>query len=144
MDSLLFWNGPDGLSFDRVARLPAMGPHLASPRDFGNAFTREPFEHYVSPPYEMKGLKPSRISWKADTPEKTQIRFQIRRAENPAQLEDAPWEGPNGEDSFYEKPGEVIKGMAKTAGWMQYRATFVSLNGCRSAKLEEVRVDFEQ
>ena len=49
VDSLLFWNGPDGLSFDRATRLPGLGPHLASPRDFGNAYTREPLENYISP-----------------------------------------------------------------------------------------------
>jgi len=143
VDSLLFWNGPDGLSFDRVTRLPAMGPHLASPRDFGNAFTREPFEYYVSPPYETKGSEPCRISWKADTPEKTQIRFQIRWAESRALLDAARWMGPDGESSFYEKSGEAIKGLEKAPRWMQYRAIFVSLNGCRSPKLEEVCVDFE-
>ncbi len=143
VDSLLFWNGPGGLSFDRVTHLPGLGPHLASPRDFGNAFTREPLEHYVSPPYEMKDLDPIRITWKAETPEKTQIKFQLRRAADQEQLEDALWEGPEGENTFYEKSSEAIKTMDKMTEWLQYRAMFVSLNGCNTAKLEEVRVDFE-
>ena len=142
VDSLLFWNGPEGLSFDRVTRLPGLGPHLTSPRDFGNACTREPFEHYISPPYDTKGLRPLRLSWKAHTPGKTQVRFQLRWAESEEQLDSAPWQGPAGEGSFYEDSGGEIKGVALSARWLQYRATLVSFNGCQSPKLAEVRVDF--
>lgn len=142
VDSLLFWNDADGLSFDRVARLPGMGPHLASPRDFGNARNREPAEYYISPPYELTGRQPRRISWEADTPDRTQIKFQLRRADNLTELETASWEGPRGDGSSYEQSGAMITGM-DGGGWMQYRAAFVSLNGCRSPKLEEVRIDFE-
>ena len=91
----------------------------------------------------MKDLDPIRITWKAETPEKTQIKFQLRRAADQEQLEDALWEGPEGENTFYEKSGEAIKTMDKMTEWLQYRAMFVSLNGCNTAKLEEVRVDFE-
>lgn len=144
VDSLLFWNGPEGLSFDRVTRLPGLGPHLSSPRDFGNAYTRESFEEYVSPVYDMNGLKPARLSWKADTPQKTEIRFQLRWAERVEELAGARWQGPTGERSFYEEPGEEIRDVDRAARWLQYKATLVSLNGCRSPKLEEVRVDFER
>jgi hypothetical protein len=143
VDSLLFWNGPQGLSLDRVARIPGLGPHLASPRDFGNAYTREPHERYVSPAYDTKGSIPVRLSWKADVPEKTQVKLQLRWAQNEDGLENAPWRGPAGEGSYYERSGERIGVVDAPGPWMQYRATLVSLNGCRSAKLEEVRIDFE-
>ena len=142
VDSLLFWNGPDGLSFDRATRLPGLGPHLASPRDFGNAYTREPLENYISPACDTNGLRPARLSWKAEVPEKTQVRFQLRWAERAEQLENACWTGPAGEGSFYEEPGMEIRGVDTAVRWLQYRATLVSLNGCRSPRLEEVRVDF--
>ncbi|MFH1006833.1 MAG: VCBS repeat-containing protein [Candidatus Latescibacterota bacterium] len=143
VDSLLFWNGPDGLSFEEVVHLPGLGPHLTSPRDFGNAYTREPLESYISPAYDMTGLKPVRLSWKADIPEKTQIKFQLRWAESVEKLEAAPWAGPAGEDSFYEEPAEEIGTVGEAARWLQYKAILVSLNGCRSPRLEEVRVDFK-
>ena len=144
VDSLLFRNGPEGLSFDRVTRLPGLGPHLTSPRDFGNAYTREPLENYISPAHNLKSLKPAGFSWKANTPDKTQFKFQLRWAESEAGLEGAHWIGPSGEGSFYKTSGERIRGPERTAGWLQYKATFVSLNGCHSSKLEEVRMDFER
>ena len=142
VDSLLFWNGPDGLSFDRVTRLPGLGPHLTSPRDFGNAFTREPLENYVSPAWDMKSLTPVKLRWEAQVPEKTALKFQLRRAESVAALGLAPWMGPAGEGSFYEESGSEIEALGNGGEWLQYKAIFVSHNGCRSPSLEEVRVDF--
>ena len=141
VDSLLFWNGPEGLSFERVTRLPGLGPHLSSPRDFGNAYTREPLENYVSPSYNMGRGVPIHLSWKAQTPEKTQVKFQLRWAESEAKLVRACWQGPAGADSYYQAPGP-IKRVAHDSLWLQYKATLVSLNGCRLPKLEEVRVEF--
>jgi hypothetical protein len=141
VDSLLFWNGSDGLSFDRVSRLPGLGPHLASSRDFGNAFTREPFESYISPPHPLGGQSPARISWDADVPDQTALKFQLRWAETEPGLESAPWRGPDGEKSFYERPGQEIGRAPTEANWMQYKAVFFSLNGCHSPGLRQVTID---
>jgi hypothetical protein len=141
VDSLLFWNGPQGLSLDKVARLPGLGPHLASPRDFGNAYTREPQESYVSPAYDTKGLQPARLNWNGETPERTQIKFQLRWADTEEGLARTAWQGPNGERTFYDKSGAEIRGVEKPCRWLQYKAVLVSLDGCRSPKLEEVRVE---
>jgi hypothetical protein len=143
VESLLFWNGPEGLSFDQVSRLPALGPHLSSPRDFGNAYSREPLENYISPAYNTEGRKPLRLSWTAKVPAKTQLKFQLRWAPNEQDLENAPWTGPDGKDSFYQEPGTSIAAVDHQARWLQYKAALVSLNGCLSPGLEEVRVDFE-
>jgi len=143
VDSLLFWNGPEGLSFDRVTRLPAMGPHLASPRDFGNAHTREPNENYISPPYDLDGRTPTRLSWTAHVPDKTQLRFQLRRAPTELALAEASWTGPDGPQSFYDEPGPILVDPPQPGRWLQYKATFVSLNGSRTPRLEEVRVSFD-
>ena len=141
VDSLLFWNGPEGLSLDRVTRLPGLGPHLASSRDFGNAFTREPVESYISPPHPLDGQLPARISWDADVPDKTALKFQLRWAETEQGLASAPWRGPDGEESFYERSGQEIRQAETGAAWLQYKAVFVSPNGCRSPELREVRID---
>ena len=143
VDSLLFWNGPAGLCFDQVERLPGMGPHLSSPRDFGNAYTRAPVEYYTSPVCDTKGRRPLRLNWKAEVPVKTRLKFQLRWAGNEADLDSAPWTGPRGEGSFYEEPDAQIRGVRGAPRYLQYRAALVSLNGCLSPRLKEVRVDFE-
>lgn len=141
VDSLLFWNGPDGLSFKRVTRLPGLGPHLASSRDFGNAHTREPEEHYVSPSFDLGGRAPATIHWDADVPQTTQLKFQLRWAGSKEHIEQAPWHGSRGATTYYEKSGEAVQGLGPDARWLQYRATFVSLYGCGSPQLREVRVE---
>lgn len=144
VDSPLFWNGPEGLSLDKVTRLPGLGPHLASPRDFGNLYTREPVEYYVSPAYFAQGMVPTRLCWEAETPGKTRLKLQLRCAEREEDLELSPWRGPNGEGSFYEESGLDITGMGEGGQWIQYRAAFVSPDGCQSPRLSEVRVHFEE
>ena len=144
VDSLLFWNGPEGLSFDRVARIPAMGPHLTSSRDFGNAYTREPLENYISPAHALQGRRPLRVSWTGKVPENTQLKFQLRAATSEDALADAAWVGPDGIGSFYRESGSAIAHLEAAAEWLQYRATLVHTNGCRSPQLEEVRIDFEE
>ena len=141
VDSLLFWNGPEGLSFDRVCRLPGLGPHLASSRDFGNAYTREPDESYISPAYALDGRRPTRLHWDASTPGNTSIRFQLRYADAQTQLDSATWQGPTGEGSSYEQAGQEIHGVEATAKWLQYKAVLLSPDGCRSPALREVRID---
>jgi hypothetical protein len=140
VDSLLFWNGPDGISFDNVTRIPAMGPHLASPRDFGNAHTREPLERYISPAYNLAGKRPAALSWDADVPKKCSLHFDLRWAESKDALDQTAWVGPTGEGSRYETPGTIIPEVPKTAAFLEYRATFVSDNGCLTPKLREVTV----
>ena len=141
VDSLLFWNGPEGLDFAAPTRIPAMGPHLASSRDFGNAYTREPLENYVSPACELHGRRPHRIGWEATVPQNTAVRLQLRGADTEQALAATAWTGPEGEGSGYEASGSTVVGM-ENARWIQYRATLIHANGCRSPQLTEVRVCF--
>ena len=140
VDSLLFRNGPDGLDLENPVRLPGMGPHLSTPRDFGNAFTREPCERYRSPAYDLAGRRPVRVDWTATTPPRTEVGLQLRWAESPQELDRAPWQGASGEGSTYRAPGEVV-GCAGRPGWLQYQATLTSLDGCATPSLHEVRVE---
>ena len=141
VDSLIFWNGPDGLSWDRTTRLPAMGPHCLNVRDFGNAFTREPVDRYISPPIDLDGQTPAQLHWDADVPQTTQLRLQLRSAPSESQLEHAPWCGPHGEGTYYEISGQPVAALNNQSRFIQYRAEFVSLYGCASPKLREVRID---
>ena len=140
VDSLLFWNGPEGLSFDRVTHLPGLGPHRAASRDFGNGRTREPVERYVSPPYALREKRPVRLSWRADVPNETHLSFELRWGQSEQDLETAQWQGPAGVGTSYDRPDAPVRGVPDTAALLQYRANFVSENGCLSPKLHEVTV----
>jgi hypothetical protein len=143
VDSLLFWNGAEGLSFDEPTRIPAMGPHLASSRDFGNAYTREPLENYVSPAYELLGRRPARISWEATVPENTRLGFQLRGADTEEALAELDWTGPEGPGSSYVVSGSPIAHIHAAARWLQYKVALVHANGCGSPQLREVCIEFE-
>lgn len=144
VDSLIYWNGPGGISPERTTPLPGMGPHWMALRDHGNAYTREPAESYISPAFDLQGRTPASIRWDAEVPETTELRFQLRWAGSTAQLEQARWHGPGGEGTWYQRPGEGIQGIPPAAHWLQYRAIFVSLYDCCSPQLREVRVDFHE
>ena len=139
VESMLFWNGPDGLDFENPARIPGLGPHLTCGRDFGNALTREPVEQYTSPPMELAGRHPVRIDWIGDAPGNTDLRFELRWAESENDLNSSIWHGPSGPGDFYLAPGSL--NIDPGARWLQYRASFVSPNGCGTPKLTEVRFD---
>ena len=141
-DSVIFWNGPSGLSCDDLTKLPSMGPHWLTARDFGNTYTREPVERYVSEALEISGKVPARISWDADVAATTFLRFQLRFAEDRSALDHAAWRGPSSSSSYYERSGEPVAGIPAAARWFQYRAEFGSPYGCSSPRLRQVRIDF--
>jgi hypothetical protein len=144
VDSLLFFNGPKGLDIKNPTRLPGLGPHGTTTRDFGNAKTRKPEESYISAVYEMKNMKPSHMEWDAETPGKTLLKFQLRWSVSEEGINTAPWMGPNGPDSYYAISGELIACVEKTASWFQYKAIFSSPNGCFSPKLKSVCLTFKK
>ena len=141
VDSLLFNNGPNGLDLDNPTRLPGMGPHLSTPRDFGNAFTREPCERYRSPVCELAGRRPQRVEWIANTPPRTAVELQLRWAASRAKLETAPWHGANGPGSTFRTSGAVV-GFRGEQRWLQYQATLTSFDGCNTPSLREVTIEF--
>ena len=102
----------------------------------------KPYESYTSSHIDTKGLKPHRIHWDADVPKSTQLKFQIRGAASEVELEDASWIKAEGESTYYEKSGQEINDIPSTAKWLQYRAYFISKDGCRSAQLKEVSIEF--
>ena len=134
VDSLIYWNGPDGFLAAPATRLPGLGPHGMTARDRGNAYTREPHESYFSPPFEMKDMT-------ADLLPPAELKFQMRFAPTREELSQSPWMGPQGPDTYYERSGQKLKGSSRVAPWLQYRAVLVSPYACRSPRLHEVRVD---
>lgn len=141
VDSLIYWNGPDGFFAKEPTRLPGLGPHGMYSYDHGNAYTREPEEHYFSPPFELGDRVASRIHWESEESDLLEIKFLLRWSETKEGLETAPWSGPGGGKSYYETSGETIEGVPGNAQWLQYKATFISPYGCGSPKLKAVRID---
>jgi len=120
-----------------------MGPHYLTHRNQGNAYTREPEERYVSPAIPLNGQVPIAISWDAEVPADAAIKFQVRWASTESGLEGAAWHGSNGVGTYFEQPGMTIANVPDGAGWLQYRAVLVSLYGCSSPRLSEVRIDLK-
>ena len=141
VDSLIYWNSPHGFSPDRVTGIPGLGPHAMTTFDRGNAYTREPVEHYISPSYEMGEKSPRSIQWVAEESALLKLKFQLRSAASEAGLANAAWMGPKGEESYFESSGKEIRGIPETSRWLQYKATFVSPYACGSPKLKEVRIE---
>ncbi|MHB9071601.1 MAG: FG-GAP repeat domain-containing protein [Sedimentisphaerales bacterium] len=143
VDSLIFWNGPNGFSTEKITRLPGLGPHATQLPDHGNAYTREPKEYYISPPFNMEYFFPYKIDWKADIPSTSQLKFQLRWAITKKQLNKARWMGPGGEDTYFERSGESFNMCPDNTHWLQYKALFVSPYDCNSPKLREVSISLK-
>ncbi len=135
VESLLFWNGPEGLDLANPTRILGLGPHLSSPRDFGNAMTREPLERYTSPPYELVEGAPSSFSCDADTPGDAAVEVELRWATSRESLAESSWLGPFGGAGDLPAPPTGVR-------WMQYRVAFVSPNGCHVPRLRQISFAF--
>lgn len=140
VDSLIYWNGPEGFSPARVTRLPGLGPHGMTSRERGNPYTRKPEESYFSPAYDLKDQAALQIHWSADIPAPSQLKFQLRWASTEDGLQRAEWTGPSGAGTYFERFGQDVPAVRVNVRWLQYRAVFVSPYGCESPRLREVRV----
>ena len=141
VDSLIYWNSPDGFDKNDVSGFPGLGPHGMTSFDRGNAFTRKPEENYISPPFKLGNRTTRRLHWESEETEILKIKFQLRWSQSEAGLEDAIWMGPEGGASFYELSGDTIEGIPTDASWLQYKATLISPDGCGSPRLKAVRID---
>lgn len=140
VNSRLYWNSAKGFDEKKVTLLPGLGPHGTYAREFGNAYTRDPWEDYISPAYDTQGQRPTALSWIAEVPPDTALKFQLRSSDTEAELQRAKWQGPTSEDLFYEKPGTAVYGLS--GKFIQYRARFVYPTGCGTPRLRQVRVEF--
>jgi hypothetical protein len=140
--SLLYWGDPDGFSPSQRLELHANGPSGLSLRDLGNSYDRGLYEDYLSSIYQIEGSKkPIKISWEADTPFGTSVKFQIRMAAKLKDLTKTDWQGPTGKNSWFLKSGDKIPSMK--GNWIQYRARLESLNGGATPYLDVVQIAFE-
>ncbi|MBL9215539.1 MAG: VCBS repeat-containing protein [Opitutaceae bacterium] len=143
VDSLIYWNGPQGFDPKRSTRLPGLGPHGMTARDRGNAYTRKPQESYVSEPFDLRDDAVTRLRWVADLPPDAGLKFQLRWAARREDLDRAEWRGPQGPGTYFENSGGDVGSDEKTGRWMQYRALFIMPYGGKSAVLTEVRLELK-
>ena len=128
-DSFLYWGGPNGYVAEHRLDLPSRGTHLMTVTDHGNISDRQHDYHYISPAKELVSAEMLRaISWSADTPPGTSLRFQLRSATTFAGLADAPWEGPAGHNTYFHTAlADTHLGLK--GRWVQFRATLSNPGG---------------
>ena len=138
--SNIYWGSASGFSPDNRTFLPGHGPHAMQVVDVGNIYDRGPQEHYISPVIALpKGTQANKLHWKADTPHRTAVKFQIRSADDAEALKSAEWSGPAGSESFYTTPGATVSAAGR---FVQYKAVLTSPQGWNSPILKEVSVDY--
>jgi hypothetical protein len=139
---MLYWGGPRGFSATNRWEVEAVGPSGLNLRGVGNSYDRGLYEDFISSAHAIaQGESPARISWKAETPHRTAVRFQVRVAESEASLESAPWRGPDGPDSWYTSSGSTLRGLS--GSWIQYKARLSTPNGGATPYLEAVTITFQ-
>jgi hypothetical protein len=141
-DSFLYFGSPDGFSVDNRWGIPGKGVHYDIGVDVGNIRDRSCLFDYVSSPYHAKGKSVTGIDWKAETPARTAVRFQLRSARSREGLNKATWRGPKGKDSFFDKPSKFAAGAIK-GQWIQYRVILDTVNCADSPVIDEVRVSLQ-
>jgi hypothetical protein len=134
---MIYWGGRDGFSVERRLMIPSYGPHPVNIRDMGNSYDRGLYEDYFSSPHAIaSGKSPATISWKAQTPHGTAVKFQVRLAETRDGLASAAW------SDWFDKSGATIDRPA-TGKWMQYRARLTTPNGAATPYLTSVTITFK-
>ena len=140
--SEIWWNGPDGFDPRRVSRLPTDGPHGMTAIPVGNLQDRSPEEYYESAPHELdEPATAARICWRGDVPDKTWVRAQLRFADTAEALDQAPWQGADGEDTWCTEPRSIP--ITPSARWAQYRLALGATNSLRTPRINQVAVHFE-
>jgi len=140
--SAVWWNGPEGFSPERTTTVPSEGPHGMTRVGTANQADGGAEEFYTSAPHPIpEGMAPGCIDWEATIPGRTWVRAQVRVADSAAGLEDAPWQGPEGEGGWYQR-GDSIAAPAAGRGWLQYRLALGAPNGAGSPRVSEVRVSW--
>lgn len=138
--SNIHWGSPSGFSPERRQWVPSSGPHFGVGRDVGNIYDRRLEEEYLSAPLAVpRGKAPSRLAWRATTPHRTAVKFQLRAASSLASLNDAPWRGPTGTGSFFHETDAPLE-IPSSAHWLQYRAVLSTPDGGSTPLVEEVTI----
>jgi hypothetical protein len=81
------------------------------------------------------------LSWVADTPQDTNIKFQLRSAPDQSALENKDFVGPNGSTNrFYNKTDVNIWNGHNSDSWAQYKVYLTTSNVSRTPVLKDVKI----
>ncbi len=141
--SQIYWGSENGYSKENRWEILANGPSGLNLRDLGNSLDRGLYEDYISSVYEIEdNQSPSFISWDAETPFNTEVRFQLKISDNKEDLANEDWFGENGVDSWFTHSGSKITNLE--GKYIQYRARLITSNGAASPYLTGVKILFQK
>jgi len=136
----VWWQGSEGFSERDVTILPTRGPHGMIWLNPGNIMDRSEEEYYTSCAHQLPSeAKVTGIDWEADLQVKTWVKAQLRFAKTEEELANAPWQGPDGEGSWFEK-SQASSGLEQTGPWIQYRLALGARNCGNTPRVRAVSV----
>ena len=125
--SEVWWNGPQGLSPERVTRLPSFGPHGMVRTGFSNQRDQGQEEYYTSEPLRLpSGQRVTAIDCDADVPRGCWLRMEVRYARRAADLAQAVWQD--------------VESEGAQGRFVQYRLALGSSGGADTPRVRRVRV----
>jgi len=143
--SRIYWGGPRGFDRHRVSWLPTTGPHQMATTDPGNLLDRRPREIFTSRIIRPRSsLRPLLLTWRAEQPPGTTLRFQIRAGTTPEALHRAPWWGPRGAQTFFTGSPARLDGLPLSGPYVQYRAWFDANPAGSAPHLDRVEIVFAE
>jgi FG-GAP-like repeat len=141
-NSSLFYGGPKGFSDYNKIQYPTHGSHELTSVDPGHIYHRRFEIVYTSGVHDAgQTVNVADISWQADTPHDSQIRFQVRCADDLKSIEDAGWEKVGGAEDIDRSAGRT--NAVLTGQFIQYRAVFLSKDGSNYPVLREVVIELD-
>ena len=111
----------------------------------GNWDTRYvPYGEYISAPYDF-GFEADfrRLRWVGSTPPGTDIKFQFRSGETLTELQNSPWFGPTGINTYYTTSGQNIYEFHDGHRWFQVKAILSSTDSLVTPTLDSIIVEFD-
>ena len=141
-NSNLFYGGQDGFSDYNKIQYPTHGSHELTSVDPGHIYHRRFEIVYTSGVHDAgQTVTVGTVSWSADTPHDSQIRFQVRCADDLESIEGAHWTGISGGNHIDRSAGRTDAVLA--GRFIQYRAVFLSKDGSNYPVLQEVVIELE-
>ncbi|MGV8136687.1 MAG: FG-GAP repeat domain-containing protein [Mangrovibacterium sp.] len=135
--SKVYYNDGNRFKNPTITELPTEGPHWSQNEDMGNIYDRSWRQSYESSLFEKKKSerKAGQLSYKADIPEGTSLKFKIRAAQTPEAITEKSWSELSDAGTF---------DIDSRDRFIQYKACFISDNGDRYPILDQVQIDLKK